>query len=907
MRRPLVVLGAHHSGGDLLAAALARCGARPVARGRVQAACEALVSGNRVDWPAAAGAPGPQLLEDPRLCLLLPAVRRYLEDPVCIHVYADPTDLSRDGLALWESYNASALHASEGLPRVFVSRSELLARPRECLDALLAALAGLGIEGLAMPGDPGIPGEPPGANARTATNLTPAQERMWRQLVSGGPGPAPQAPNDQVGELKSKNRAQAREIEILNQRIAWLDAQVLEIQASRSWRITAPLRAIATKLRDVRAGASAGKRPLPRRSGAQAKTVLGGKDTFVLYRIIGNDLHPRHKRGQALENLEFILAHEPPLDGCEKRFVLNRLLDPEQERAIVDRLEHAGLGYLRIPFDPREYARMGFDTDALPAPDLLYGEAWDALDEAGRSRLLCALYRHKNNYAMNNNGARNAALEDGRARAKWIMPWDGNCFLTAGAWEAIRREVGKAPGNRYFVVPMARMQSNQQLIEGGAVPEAVEEPQVIFRSDAGERFDPGFCYGRRPKVELLWRLGVPGPWDAYPDDPWDPPRPPLSADAAAVGRAGWVARLSSGMRTLEANTGHAPLHRGLARSGAILATLRHLDARLAGADSERPTSLRPEVLRKEVAAQDAPPLKGVVDALLRAADEVVANPDGSGDASLQRAFDESLVLALAWSFTTDDRHARAAAAILGRVVDAGAAGDNTNPHYYLDAVRILEAAGFVPGPARVGLREWLARRLDWLSGSPEAISDRRAADHRGPLHDLHVASIAAFLDEQDVVYGTLARAQARIRGQFEADGRPRCAEVAGSMHRACLNLQAWVDLAELASRWGVDLWRYRAPDGAGLGQAVRWLMSQGDEVPRGRSGAFDRDRLEPIRFAAAESGDTPMAGAKGPSTPYLHRARFPSDCGVRPFWNLGRYGAPERDVSPQRSDEGPVV
>src|SRR5690606_25199628 len=143
MRRPLVVLGAHHSGGDLLAAALARCGARPVARGRLQAACDALVSGNRVDWPVATEASGPELLEDPRLCLLLPAVRRYLGDPVCIHVYADPSDVARDDLALWEAYNASALHASEGLPRVFVPRSELLARPPESLDSLLAALAGL--------------------------------------------------------------------------------------------------------------------------------------------------------------------------------------------------------------------------------------------------------------------------------------------------------------------------------------------------------------------------------------------------------------------------------------------------------------------------------------------------------------------------------------------------------------------------------------------------------------------------------------------------------------------------------------------------------------------------------------------------------------------------------------------
>src|SRR5690606_29485807 len=148
---------------------------------------------------------------------------------------------------------------------------------------------------------------------------------------------------------------------------------------------------------------------------------------------------------------------------------------------------------------------------------------FDALDDGARSRLLAALYRHKNNCLINNNGARNNALEDGRGRAKWILPWDGNCFLTRDAWEAIRRDVGRASANRYFVVPMVRMQCNEALIRGETIPEAREEPQIIFRADARERFDPAFCYGRRPKVELLWRLGVPGPWDEYTDDPWDQP------------------------------------------------------------------------------------------------------------------------------------------------------------------------------------------------------------------------------------------------------------------------------------------------------------------------------------------------------------------------------------------------
>src|SRR5690606_7033744 len=96
--------------------------------------------------------------------------------------------------------------------------------------------------------------------------------------------------------------------------------------------------------------------------------ALGGEDTFVLYRIIGNDLYPRHKRGQAVENLQFILEHEPVLEGCEKRFILNRILSDDVERHIIGLLEGAGFEYVRIPFDAGEYARIGFDTDILPEP-----------------------------------------------------------------------------------------------------------------------------------------------------------------------------------------------------------------------------------------------------------------------------------------------------------------------------------------------------------------------------------------------------------------------------------------------------------------------------------------------------------------------------------------------------------
>ena len=62
----------------------------------------------------------------------------------------------------------------------------------------------------------------------------------------------------------------------------------------------------------------------------------------------------------------------------------------------------------------------------------------------------------------------------------------------------------------------------------------------MFHRDAPLAFDESYPYGRRDKVELLWRLGVAGAWDGWRDDPWDPPRPPprVAKGRARSGRLG---------------------------------------------------------------------------------------------------------------------------------------------------------------------------------------------------------------------------------------------------------------------------------------------------------------------------------------------------------------------------------
>lgn len=301
-------------------------------------------------------------------------------------------------------------------------------------------------------------------------------------------------------------------------------------------------------------------------------------DNFVIYRIIGNDLFPRHRKGQSRENLAFLLKNEPKLVGCEKRWIVNRIIDSEEEQEIIKLLRAHSQEYIHLPFEPEQYRSIGWDFDSLPAPDYLSTKEFSDLGPEQSDRVRTALYRKKNIYIMNNNGARNAALRDGRLRAKWVLPWDGNCFVTEKAWSDIRIAVLERPHLKYFVVPMERVTDNLTLLRDDFDPHPIEEPQIIFRCDASEEFNADLPYGRRPKVELFWRLGIPGPWDKWKDDPWDVKRGELSKDAQQFGVAGWVARMFSGASTLEQKDRVSFKNRGLARQEAIVSAIDYVDS-----------------------------------------------------------------------------------------------------------------------------------------------------------------------------------------------------------------------------------------------------------------------------------------------------------------------------------------
>lgn len=694
-------------------------------------------------------------------------------------------------------------------------------------------------------------------------------------------------------------------------------------------------------------------------------------DTFVLYRILGNDLPPRHSAGQTLANLRFMLDHEPEFENCEKRWVVNRIVNPEQEAPILELLEKHDQPYLRIPFDLEEYRLQDWDLDGFPRPDFFLNGPFGDMTEYDQQRAEAHVRRHKNCYAINNNGARNAALRDGRDRAKWVLPWDGNCFLTADAWAEIADGVTRAPYLKYFTVPMARTLDNSDLLQDGYRPEAEDEPQILFRSDASEEFDEQFPYGRRPKVELFLRLGIAGRWDGWYDDKWDLRRPTRADEAGACGNAGWVSRLFSGQKQLEGAETTDLRSRGVARITAVNAMLDQLDQKAistvfdpskltaydegkilalkaAPAGSPKEKMLSRLVQEAELALQRGP--YSVVDKLSDApsgdkhdyfnpAPYYWPNPntpnglplvfrdgeripgtrlyDPESDqfdrTRLQRMFDDTTTLAMAWKATGEIAYAEHAAQNIRHwflsedskmnphLQYAQANLNNTSSvsgksgliemkdlYYMLDAVRLLEQSGTIADIDTIELRDWLTDYLDWLLTSDQGVAERKSRNNHGTCYDLQVASIAAYLGDEALLNATLRTSRERLMTQFDPDGtQPLEMARTQTAHYCCFNLQSWINLATLADRCGDDLWQIKGQEGQGLTAAFNWVLPYLAKAdwPYKQIERFDRDRFLPLFFAARDlcEGSSDKDGAKPEQAKPLFFPHF----GIKPFWTLG--------------------
>lgn len=256
-----------------------------------------------------------------------------------------------------------------------------------------------------------------------------------------------------------------------------------------------------------------------------ARAPVGVVRRVILYRILGNDIPLRHGAQQTADALAFILEREPVLPGCEKRFLLNRIVDSNTHARLIAAIAQTGLRWDSIPFVADDYRRI----DSLAAKAL---------------------------YLTNQNAARNRCIDLGLVDSDTVMPFDGQTFFSEQGWRALGNALAADVEACYVAVPMFRLFDNALASDAWARPLIEDdahirtEPQIVIRGGHDVRFNPHLAYGQANKVELLMRLGVPGPWDAWSGALAESIRANVRiAPSRSFGRvrnAGFVFRLASG-------------------------------------------------------------------------------------------------------------------------------------------------------------------------------------------------------------------------------------------------------------------------------------------------------------------------------------------------------------------------
>ncbi|WP_406328481.1 alginate lyase family protein [Streptomyces sp. NBC_00203] len=263
------------------------------------------------------------------------------------------------------------------------------------------------------------------------------------------------------------------------------------------------------------------------------------------------------------------------------------------------------------------------------------------------------------------------------------------------------------------------------------------------------------------------------------------------------------------------------------------------------------------------------------------------NPEvdtGTDRQDVEKVFDSTYDLSLAWYYTGKKQYAEKAATVLrtwflapdtrmnpnlnhGQFIpckyDGRAIGIIDFSQSYtsvLDAIAILDtgAPGWSKGD-RTAMRAWNTDFRDWLANSAFGKEEGAAKNNHGTFYDMQLAALAYAIGDRDLARRTVLDARAlRIDPQIAADGsQPQELARTRSWHYSTFDLVAYTRLAAIGRHVGVNLWSYEGPDGQSLFKAVDYLLpaATGAEPWAHPELEFHRFAASDIVHAAADAGD----------------------------------------------------
>lgn len=218
--------------------------------------------------------------------------------------------------------------------------------------------------------------------------------------------------------------------------------------------------------------------------------------------------------------------------------------------------------------------------------------------------------------------------------------------------------------------------------------------------------------------------------------------------------------------------------------------------------------------------------------------------------SVGKMFNSSYVLSLAWYYTGNPKYSKHASDILRTwFLDPNTAMNPNLDHAQLipcansgrsigiidfsqeytnviDAVAILNtgAPGWTFSDAKAFV-SWNKRFLSWLADSPFGIQEATATNNHGTFANMQITALALFTGNHSLAVSRSQLAKSFIDNQITANGsQPQELARTRSFHYANFDLCAHLRYALIARKVGVDLFKYKGPQGQSLFKAVDFVV-----------------------------------------------------------------------------------
>ncbi|WPR70147.1 alginate lyase family protein [Flavobacterium sp. NG2] len=143
----------------------------------------------------------------------------------------------------------------------------------------------------------------------------------------------------------------------------------------------------------------------------------------------------------------------------------------------------------------------------------------------------------------------------------------------------------------------------------------------------------------------------------------------------------------------------------------------------------------------------------------------------------------------------------------------------------LTAIEILELNQQMDAKTSQALRKWFTDYAYWLQTSENGVFEKNTKNNHGTHYDTQLIEILLFLNKTAEAKQILEAVKTeRIAKQIQSNGaQPLELARTKALSYSTMNLRGFTELAVLGKKLGVDLWNYKAANGASIINAFEFL------------------------------------------------------------------------------------